>query len=111
MRKTITFSRLVALLLTAMLALPWQAFAEEIELNLKKGEIYKGEWATHVFKVESPQNPGPMLTSGNVDIFPTELPEQDVHGNRQFQIGNIYCPMTEGTSTILVQPAIEYDEW
>ena len=111
MRKLSLFGRLAAVLLTVMMTLSWQAFAEEIELNLKKGEIYKGEWATHVFKVESPQNPGPMLTSGNVDIFPTELPEQDVHGNRQFQIGNIYCPMTEGTSTILVQPAIEYDEW
>ena len=110
MRKLSLFSRLAAVLLTVMMTLSWQAFAEDIQLNLKKGEIYKGEWATHVFKVESQQNPGPMLTSGNVDIFPTELPEQDVHGNRQFQIGNIYCPMTEGKSTILVQAAVEYDE-
>ena len=110
MRKLSLFSRLAAVLLTVMMALPWQAFAEEVELNLKKGEIYKGEWATHVFKVGS-QNPGPMLTSGgNVDFFPTEL-ENDEHGNKQYKIGNIYCPMTEGTSTILVQPAIEYDEW
>ncbi len=109
MRKLFTLSRLAAFLLTAMLALPLQTFAEDIQLNLKKGEIYNGEWATHVFKVGS-QNPGPMLTSGNVDFFPTEL-ENDEHGNKQYKIGNIYCPMTEGTSTILVQPAIEYDEW
>lgn len=112
MRKRFTlFSRLAAVLLTVMMTLPWQAFAEEIELNLKKGEIYSGEWAEHVFKVGS-QNPGPMLTSGNVDIFPIQL-ENDVYENKQYKIGNIYCPlsMSEGTSTIMVQSAIEYDEW
>ncbi|MBQ8705498.1 MAG: hypothetical protein IJ548_04270 [Paludibacteraceae bacterium] len=114
MKKTFTlFSRLAAVLLTVMMTLPWQAFAEDINvsINLKRGEIYKGEWATHVFKVES-QNPGPMLISGNVDIFPTEL-ENDEYGNKQYKIGNIYCPlsMSEGESVIKVQPAMDYDEW
>lgn len=112
MRKLSLFSRLAAVLLTVMMTLPWQAFAEDINvtINLKRGEIYSGEWATRIFKG---QNATPFLQSGSVDIFPTELPEQDVHGNRQFQIGNIYCPltMTEGASVIKVQPAIDYDEW
>lgn len=115
MRKTFTlFSRLAAVLLTVMMILPWQAFAEDINvsINLKRGEIYKGEWATRTFKGET-QNTKPFLQSGSVDIFPTELPEQDVHGNRQFQIGNIYCPssMSEGASVIKVQPAKDYDEY
>lgn len=114
MRKTFThFCRLVAVLLTAMMVFPLQTFAEDINvsINLKRGEIYKGEWATHVFKVES-QNPGPMLISGNVDIFPTEL-ENDEQGNKQYKIGNIYCPssMSEGASVIKVQPAMDYDEF
>ena len=96
-----------------MMTLPLQAFAEDINvsINLKRGEIYKGEWAEHVFKVGS-QNTGPRLESGSVDFFPTEL-ENDEHGNKQYKIGNIYCPlsMSEGASTIMVQPAIEYDEW
>lgn len=113
MRKFTLFSRLAAVLLTVMMTLPWQAFAQQqtpVTINLKRGEIYKGEWATHVFKVES-QNIGPMLTSGNVNIFPTQL-ENDEYGNKQYRIGNIYCPlsMSEGASTIMVQPAIEYDE-
>ena len=95
-----------------MLALPWQAFAEDIQLNLKKGEIYKGEWATHVFKVES-QNPGPFLdyglSDGNIYIWPTQL-EDDEYSNKQYRIGNIYC-QSAGTSVIKVQPAVEYDEW
>ena len=97
-----------------MMTLSWQAFAEDINvsINLKRGEIYSGEWATRTFKGET-QNTKPFLQSGSVDIFPTELPEQDVHGNRQFQIGNIYCPLTmsEGASVIKVQPAMDYDEW
>ena len=114
MRKLSLFSRSAAVLLTVMMTLSWQAFAEEINvsINLKRGEIYKGEWATRTFKGET-QNTKPFLQSGSVDIFPTELPEQDVHGNRQFQIGNIYCPssMSEGASVIKVQPAMDYDEW
>ena len=114
MRKLSLFSRLAAVLLTVMMTLSWQAFAEEINvsINLKRGEIYKGEWATRTFKGET-QNTKPFLQSGSVDIFPIELPEQDVHGNRQFQIGNIYCPssMSEGASVIKVQPAMDYDEW
>ena len=114
MRKLSLFSRLAAVLLTVMMTLSWQAFAEDINvsINLKRGEIYSGEWATRTFKGET-QNTKPFLQSGSVDIFPTELPEQDVHGNRQFQIGNIYCPLTmsEGASVIKVQPAMDYDEW
>ena len=114
MRKLSLFSRLAAVLLTVMMTLSWQAFAEDINvsINLKRGAIYSGEWATRTFKGET-QNTKPFLQSGSVDIFPTELPEQDVHGNRQFQIGNIYCPLTmsEGASVIKVQPAMDYDEW
>lgn len=113
MRKLSLFSRLAAMLLMVMMTLPWQAFAEDINvsINLKRGEIYKGEWAEHVFKVGS-QNSRPMLTSGSVDFFPTEL-EDDEHGNKQYKIGNIYCPlsMSEGASTIMVQPAKDYDEF
>lgn len=113
MRKLSLFSRLAAMLLTVMMTLPWQAFAEDINvsINLKRGEIYKGEWAEHVFKVGS-QNPGPRLESGSVDFFPTEL-ENDEHGNKQYKIGNIYCPLTmsEGESVIKVQPAMDYDEF
>ena len=111
MRKTFTFSRLAALLLTAMMTLPWHAFAEDINvsINLKRGEIYKGEWATRTFKGESAE---PSLQSGSINIFPTEL-ENDEYGNKQYKIGNIYCPLTmsEGESVIKVQSAMDYDEW
>ena len=112
MRKLSLFSRLAAVLLTVMMTLPWQAFAQQqtpVTINLKRGEIYNGEWATHVFKVGS-QNPGPMRTSGSVDFFPTQL-ENDEYGNKQYRIGNIYCPLTmsEGESVIKVQPAKDYD--
>ena len=113
MRKTFTlFSQLAAVLLTVMMTLPCQAFAEDINvsINLKRGEIYKGEWATRTFKGET-QETKPFLQSGSVDIFPTEL-EDDEHGNKQYKIGNIYCPLTmsEGESVIKVQPAKDYDE-
>ncbi len=107
MRKTITFSRLVALLLTAMLTLPLQTFAEDVELNLKKGEIYNGEWATRTFKGQYAE---PFLQSGNVDIFPVDL-GTDEFSHNQYKMGPIYCIMSDGTSVIKIQPETKYDEW
>ncbi len=106
MRKTFTFSRLAALLLTAMLTLPLQTFAEDVELNLKKGEIYNGEWATRTFKGP---NARPFLQSGNVDIFPVDL-GTDEFSHNQYKMGPIYCLMNEGTSIIKIQPETVYDE-
>lgn len=106
MRKTFTFSRLAALLLTAMLTLPLQTFAEDVELNLKKGEIYNGEWATRTFKGP---NARPFLQSGNVDIFPVDL-GTDGFSHNQYKMGPIYCLMNEGTSIIKIQPETVYDE-
>lgn len=109
MRKTITFSRLAAFLLTAMLALPLQTFAEDIQLNLKKGEIYNGEWATRIFKGD---NALPFLdgaSDGNVYIFPKDL-GLDGFSHKQYQIGNIYC-QSAGTSYIKIQPETVYDEY
>lgn len=106
MRKTFTLSRLASLLLTAMLALPLQTFAEDVELNLKKGEIYNGEWATRTFKGP---NARPFLQSGNVDIFPVDL-GTDEFSHNQYKMGPIYCLMNEGTSIIKIQPETVYDE-
>ena len=107
MRKLSLFSRLAAVLLTVMMTLPWQAFAEEVELNLKKGEIYNGEWATRIFKGP---NAMPFLQSGNVDFFPVNL-GIDEFSHNQYKIGPIYCLMSEGTSVIKVQPETVYDEY
>ena len=107
MRKFTLFSRLAAVLLTVMMTLPWQAFAEEVELNLKKGEIYKGEWATRTFKGP---NARPSLQSGNVDIFPVDL-GIDEYSHNQYKMGPIYCRMNEGTSIIKIQPEVIYDEY
>lgn len=106
MRKLFTLSRLASLLLTAMLALPLQTFAEDVELNLKKGEIYNGEWATRTFKGP---NARPFLQSGNVDIFPVDL-GTDEFSHNQYKMGPIYCLMNEGTSIIKIQPETVYDE-
>ncbi|MBR1473756.1 MAG: hypothetical protein IJ602_05800 [Paludibacteraceae bacterium] len=106
MRKTFTFSRLAALLLTAMLALPLQTFAEDVELNLKQGEIYNGDWAKRIFKGP---NARPFLQSGNVDIFPVDL-GTDEFSHNQYKMGPIYCLMSEGTSVIMIQPETVYDE-
>lgn len=116
MRKLTLFSRLAALLLTAMMTLPLQTFAQlpeiPVTINCKMGEIYDGEWASHIFKGDT-ENSKPSLTypsANNISIYPVELSEQDEHGDKQFQIGNIYCIMKEGVSTIKVQPAKVYDE-
>ena len=106
MRKLSLFSRLAAVLLTVMMTLPWQAFAEEVELNLKKGEIYNGEWATRTFKGQYAE---PFLQSGNVDIFPIDL-GIDEFSHNQYKMGPIYCIMSEGTSVIKIQPETKYDE-
>lgn len=89
-----------------MMTLPWQAFAEEVELNLKKGEIYNGEWATRTFKGQYAE---PFLQSGNVDIFPIDL-GIDEFSHNQYKMGPIYCIMSEGTSVIKIQPETKYDE-
>lgn len=89
-----------------MMTLPWQAFAEEIELNLKKGEIYNGEWATRIFKGQYAE---PFLQSGNVDIFPVDL-GTDEFSHNQYKMGPIYCIMSDGTSVIKIQPETKYDE-
>ena len=107
MRKLSLFSRLAAVLLTVMMTLPWQAFAEDIQLNLKKGEIYNGEWATRTFKGP---NARPFLQSGNVDIFPIDL-GIDEFSHNQYKMGPIYCIMSDGTSVIKIQPETKYDEW
>lgn len=109
MRKTITFSRLAAFLLTAMLALPLQTFAEDIQLNLKVGEIYSGDLSERIFKGD---NALPFLdgaSDGNVYIFPKDL-GLDEFSHRQYQIGNIYA-QREGTSYIKIQPETVYDEY
>ena len=98
---------MAALLLTAMLTLPLQTFAEDVELNLKKGEIYNGEWATRIFKGD---NAEPFLQSGNVDIFPVDL-GTDEFSHNQYKMGPIYCIMSDGTSVIKIQPETKYDEW
>ncbi len=98
---------MAALLLTAMLTLPLQTFAEDIQLNLKKGEIYNGEWATRTFKGP---NARPFLQSGNVDIFPVDL-GIDEFSHNQYKMGPIYCIMSDGTSVIKIQPETKYDEW
>ena len=107
MRKLSLFSRLAAVLLTVMMTLPWQAFAEDIQLNLKKGEIYNGEWATRTFKGQYAE---PFLQSGNVDIFPIDL-GIDEFSHNQYKMGPIYCIMSDGTSVIKIQPETKYDEW
>lgn len=109
MRKTFTFSRLAAFLLTVMMTLPWQAFAEEIELNLKVGEIYSGDLTERIFKGPNAQ---PFLdgsSDGNVYIFPIDLGTDEFEHN-QYKIGNIYAQRT-GTSYIKIQPETVYDEW
>lgn len=109
MRKTITFSRLAAFLLTAMLALPLQTFAEDIQLNLKVGEIYSGDLSERIFKGPNAQ---PFLdgsSDGNVYIFPIDLGTDEFEHN-QYKIGNIYAQRT-GTSYIKIQPETVYDEW
>ena len=109
MRKTITFSRLAAFLLTAMLALPLQTFAEDIELNLKVGEIYSGDLTERIFKGPNAQ---PFLdgsSDGNVYIFPVDLGTDEFEHN-QYKIGNIYAQRT-GTSYIKIQPETVYDEY
>ncbi|MBQ7438621.1 MAG: hypothetical protein IJV28_01475 [Paludibacteraceae bacterium] len=109
MRKTFTFSRLAAFLLTVMMILPWQAFAEEIELNLKVGEIYSGDLTERIFKGPNAQ---PFLdgsSDGNVYIFPIDLGTDEFEHN-QYKIGNIYAQRT-GTSYIKIQPETVYDEW
>ena len=90
-----------------MTTLPWQAFAEDVELNLKKGEIYNGEWATRIFKGQYAE---PFLQSGNVDIFPVDL-GTDEFSHNQYKMGPIYCIMSDGTSVIKIQPETKYDEW
>ncbi len=107
MRKSTLFSRLAAILLMVMTTLPWQAFAEDVELNLKKGEIYNGEWATRIFKGQYAE---PFLQSGNVDIFPVDL-GTDEFSHNQYKMGPIYCIMSDGTSVIKIQPETKYDEW
>jgi len=98
---------LAALLLTAMMTLPLQTFAEDVELNLKKGEIYNGEWATRTFKGQYAE---PFLELGNVNIFPVNL-GQDEFSHNQYKMGPIYCIMSDGTSVIKIQPETKYDEW
>lgn len=109
MRKLFTLSRLAAFLLTVMMTLPWQAFAEEIELNLKVGEIYSGDLSERIFKGD---NALPFLdgaSDGNVYIFPKDL-GLDGFSHKQYQIGNIYC-QSAGTSYIKIQPETVYDEY
>jgi hypothetical protein len=108
MRKLSLFSRLAAVLLTVMMTLPWQAFAEDIQLNLKVGEIYSGDLSERIFKGD---NALPFLdgaSDGNVYIFPKDL-GLDEFSHRQYQIGNIYA-QREGTSYIKIQPETVYDE-
>jgi hypothetical protein len=88
MRKLTLFSRLAAFLLTAMMTLPWQAFAQlpeiPVTINCKMGEIYSGEWASHIFKGDT-ENSKPSETypsANNISIYPVELPEQDEHGDK-----------------------------
>lgn len=108
MRKFTLFSRLAAILLMVMMTLPWQAFAEDIELNLKVGEIYTGNLSERIFKGPSAR---PFLdgsSDGNVYIFPVDL-GTDEFGHNQYKIGNIYA-QREGTSYIKIQPETVYDE-
>ena len=89
MRKLSLFSRLAAVLLTVMMTLSWQAFAEDIQLNLKVGEIYSGDLSARIFKGD---NALPFLdwtSDGNVYIFPKDL-GLDEFSHKQYQIGNIY---------------------
>ena len=109
MRKLSLFSRLAAVLLTAMMSLPLQTFAEDIELNLKVGEIYSGDLTERIFKGPNAQ---PFLdgsSDGNVYIFPIDLGTDEFEHN-QYKIGNIYAQRT-GTSYIKIQPETVYDEW
>ena len=109
MRKLSLFSRLAAVLLTVMMTLSWQAFAEDIQLNLKVGEIYSGDLSERIFKGD---NALPFLdgtSEGNVYIFPKNL-GLDEFSHRQYQIGNIYCQRA-GTSYIKIQPETVYDEY
>ena len=109
MRKTFSFSRLAAVLLTAMMSLPLQTFAEDIELNLKVGEIYSGDLTERIFKGPNAQ---PFLdgsSDGNVYIFPVDLGTDEFEHN-QYKIGNIYAQRT-GTSYIKIQPETVYDEY
>lgn len=92
-----------------MMTLSWQAFAEEIELNLKVGEIYSGDLTERIFKGP---NALPFLdgsSDGNVYIFPIDL-GTDVFEHNQYKIGNIYAQRT-GTSVIKIQPETVYDEY
>ena len=93
-----------------MMTLPWQAFAEDIQLNLKVGEIYSGDLTERIFKGPNAQ---PFLdyysSDGNVYIFPIDL-GTDVFDHNQYKIGNIYAQRT-GTSVIKIQPETKYDEW
>ncbi len=109
MRKLSLFSRLAAVLLTVMMTLSWQAFAEDIQLNLKVGEIYSGDLSARIFKGD---NALPFLdwtSDGNVYIFPKDL-GLDEFSHKQYQIGNIYCQRA-GTSYIKIQPETVYDEY
>ena len=109
MRKTFSFSCLAAVLLTAMMSLPLQTFAEDIELNLKVGEIYSGDLTERIFKGPNAQ---PFLdgsSDGNVYIFPIDFGTDEFEHN-QYKIGNIYAQST-GTSYIKIQPETVYDEW
>ena len=109
MRKTFSFSCLAAVLLTAMMSLPLQTFAKDIELNLKVGEIYSGDLTERIFKGPNAQ---PFLdgsSDGNVYIFPVDLGTDEFEHN-QYKIGNIYAQRT-GTSVIKIQPETVYDEY
>lgn len=97
------------MLLTVMMTLPWQAFAEEIELNLKVGEIYSGDLTERIFKGP---NALPILdgsSDGNVYIFPIDLGTDEFEHN-QYKIGNIYA-QREGTSYIKIPTETVYDEY
>ena len=92
-----------------MMTLSWQAFAEDIQLNLKVGEIYSGDLSARIFKGD---NALPFLdwtSDGNVYIFPKDL-GLDEFSHKQYQIGNIYCQRA-GTSYIKIQPETVYDEY
>ena len=110
MRKTFTlFSRLAAVLLTAMMVFPLQTFAEDIQLNLKVGEIYSGDLTERIFKGP---NALPILdgsSDGNVYIFPIDLGTDEFEHN-QYKIGNIYA-QREGTSYIKIPTETVYDEY
>ena len=109
MRKFTLFSRLAAILLMVMMTLPWQAFAEDIQLNLKVGEIYSGDLSERIFKGPSARPSLDGSSDGNVYIFPKDLGLDEFEHN-QYQIGNIYA-QREGTSYIKIQPETVYDEY